>query len=158
MNTKAQTISQIFIFVLAGLVFILILTYGYKGIKSFTSKSEAVALIDMEKSLQTAVESIRLDFGSVKKVTVRVPSKYKQLCFVTDSDQATLQALAQEHPLLAEAAKGGTQNVFTIPLAKNAMNVDGIATQNGFHCVDVTTGGVDLRFESRGNDVLVSNW
>jgi len=155
---KVQTIGTIFIFLLGALVFMLILMYGYRGVQSFIDRSETVALLDLEKDIRSAVESIRLDVGSTKRVTVRAPSKYLEICFVTQTVPDVPQRLKDSHALIAEVAQGATQNVFLKPLAQQAMIVDGLNTSLGCHCSDLVGGSATLRFESKGSTVEVSDW
>ena len=58
MKKNAQIMGQVFIFILAGALFILILTYGYKAIAGFSERSEQVALVEFQTNLESSVKSI----------------------------------------------------------------------------------------------------
>ncbi len=157
-RTKAQIMGQVFIFILAAAIFMMILVYGYKAIAGFTQKSEEVALIDMKTSLQSAVEEISLDYGSVKKLELTIPSKYYEICFVDLSVDAPPTAFQEEHPLMFDAWLSGAQNVFLVPMAETPITVGKIVIDQEYFCLPVKSGKISLRLEGLGDSTKISEW
>lgn len=156
MNKRAQMIGQIFVFVVAAIVFILILMYGYRAISNFLERSEQVALIDFKSDLESAVEVIKRDYGSVRKVELRLPKRYTELCIV-DVDRC--EALEQQRPLMYSLCIAGSENVFLVPKQETPIFLEGISVPDpGFVCVPVVNGNVALRLEGLGKSALISEW
>jgi hypothetical protein len=162
---RAQILGQVFVLILAGAVFIMILLYGYKAISQFAQRSDEVSFINFESSLKDSVKQVSLDFGSVKRLDLSLPSKFLQLCVFCSPDLgpqvancAPTQTFQQAHQLLYESWKGGSQNVFLMPLADTPLLVDRVEAAEGGFCMPVTQGRVSLRLEGRGDRALVGPW
>jgi len=80
-NTKGQIIGQVFIFILAGLVFVLIVGYGYKAVQFFLERQEQVVLLDFQSELEIAIEGVKRDYTTVRKLQLILPNKYQGVCF-----------------------------------------------------------------------------
>lgn len=173
---KAQIISQVFVLILAAIVFILILSYGYSALNNIWQRSEQVAFIDFSTTLQSEVKAISLSYGSVKKLDLSgLPTKYKTICVVTGEKKdrtadsrsgAQLEGLPLAYPLIYELYEPGGANVFFVPSAPQNIklpnieaspNPDGSGTKKWF-CIPVDRGDVTLRLEGLGNSVRVSPW
>gem|GEM_PF-1204571 len=163
---RGQTIGQVFLFILGGLVFVMILLYGYRGVQKIMKATETTTLNDIESDLRNKVESIRLDYGSMKRLELKVPTKYREICFITDARGAEAEMTAQKtiglpgRRLLIESAEGGAANVFLNPMAEKSFDIDGIEIEGGAkcHCSKNAGGKVVLRLESVGNGVKISDW
>lgn len=166
MNNRAQTIGQVFIFIIAGLVFVLILGYGYKAIMGFVQRGEEVQLIDFRNELDSAVTTIKRDYGSVQRVDLRLPPKTEEVCFVTsnpdDAKDPTFSALKQERPLLYSVWVTGSENVFLIPRVQKAgIFINDIIVDpagKGYACLNVVANRISLRVEGTGNKAIISEW
>ena len=167
MNKHAQLIGQVFIFILAGVVFVLILAYGYRAITSFMEKGEQVQLLDFRNSIDSTLSLIKRDYGSVQQVNLRVPTKTESVCFVNSPPDLTAAqegALREQYPLLESAWSTGSENVFMIPrqptpiLIKDVAVVDEKDQPKGYCCIAVANGRVTLRVEGLGNKAKVSPW
>ncbi len=155
---KAQIMGQVFIFILAAALFILILTYGYKAIAGFGKRSEQVALIEFQTSLESAVKSISLDYGSVKRIELILPSKYTEICLV-DLSLPPSSEFEQIHPRMHEAWLSETQNVFLTPMEESPIDVGKISVgPKGYLCVPIAGGRVVLRLEGIGDRTGISEW
>src|SRR3989338_6604948 len=162
MNTKAQIVGQIFIFLLAIAIFSLIMVYGYKAITGFTERGETVALLELQNKLERQISAMALDYGSTDKMELQLSSEYEQICFV-DHDQ--LQALNEQtypgiSPFILDALESGSQqNVFLVPLSDTPIQVSKIVLeqpQKGILCVETTRGRVDLLLEGTGSATKIS--
>ncbi|MEM4263652.1 MAG: hypothetical protein QW666_02030 [Candidatus Woesearchaeota archaeon] len=155
---KAQMIGQIFIFVLAALIFILILTYGYRAISNFLQRSEQVALIDFKTDLESAVETIKRDYGSVKKIELLVPKRYTEVCFVDPDKSKRPGDLEQERPLMYATWLAGSENVFLVPKQEAPIYLEDIAVEGGYTCISASHGKISLRLEGTGRKAKISEW
>jgi len=163
---KGQIIGQVFVLILASIIFILILFYGYSAVSQFGERSEQVALIDFENDLRNSIKGISLDFGSVKRLDLNVPNKHRTICVFCSPDfdpdwsgcNTPNPTFAAAHPLLMETWQGGSQNVFLLPLAEIPIIIDRVEVQDLAFCADVVEGRVSLRLEGKGDRALVSPW
>lgn len=169
---RAQIVGQVFILILASMVFILILLYGYKAISQFTQRSEQVAFVSFETDLKNAVKGVSLTFGSVRKVELTLPAKYSELCVFCSPEfdpswegcdniaSTEFQELQVKHPLLVEAWNGGNsaQNVFLVPLAETSLSIDRIEVATAGFCTPITGGRVMLKLTGKGDRALVEPW
>lgn len=161
---KGQILGQVFILILAAAIFILILLYGYKAISQFTQRSEQVAFINFETEFRNAVKGVSLDYGSVKKLELTLPSKYRELCVLCSPDLPVGAACAPsaefqtDHPLIYESAQGGAQNVFLVPLAETPILIERVEANSSGFCTPVLDGHVTLRLEGRGDRAFVVPW
>ncbi|HSU73225.1 MAG TPA: hypothetical protein VLJ21_05250 [Candidatus Binatia bacterium] len=169
LQKRAQIIGQVFILILAAAIFILILLYGYKAISQFTQRSEQVAFVNFETEFRNAVKGVSLDYGSVKKLDLTLPTRYQELCVLCSpgmdakaadcrKDNPALGTFQTEHPLVFESAQGNAQNVFLIPLAETPILLDHVEAANGAFCTKILEGKVTLRLEGKGDRALVSPW
>lgn len=165
MNKRAQTIGQVFIFIIAAVVFILILLYGYKSVMNFVQRGEEVQLIDLKNELESAITVIKQDYGSVQKLVIKVPTKTEELCFVTsnsvDARAGLGERLRQDQPMFYTAWAAGNENIFLVPRQPTKIFIADIIVDpegNGYACIPVTGGRVALRIEGTGNKALISEW
>jgi hypothetical protein len=165
-SKKAQIVGQIFVFILATVVFVLIVMYGYKAISSLMIKGEQASFIKFQNELTNSVSSIALDYGSVKCEDFAVPKKYTEFCFVDTrevfyspppAENDKLMKLSALYPFIAGSIKSGSsQNAFLIPPSAlaitlpNAHVADSVA--DGFFCVNATRNTISLRLEGGGTD------
>lgn len=159
---RAQMIGQVFIFILAGLVFVLILAYGYKAITGFLERGEQVQLLDFRNELDSTIKTIRRDYGSIQRVDLRVPAKTEEACFVStnaeDVSSVQQQELQQRYPLLYNAWATGSENVFLIPRQPTPLLVPDLLVDSGYVCIPAINGRVSLRVEGTGSKARVSPW
>ena len=165
---KGQIIGQVFVLMLASIIFILILVYGYRAIGQFSKRSEQVALLDFENDLKNGVKGISLDFGSVKRLDLSVPRKHRTICVFCSPDfesdwsgcknNNNFQNFRSQHVLFSETWDGGSQNVFLLPLAETPIIVDRVEVQDMAFCTEIIEGKVSFKLEGKGDRTLVSPW
>lgn len=161
-SKRAQIIGQIFVFILAGLVLALVITYGYKAIKHFTARSEEVALVDFQNDFFTAVEGVKYDFGSIRKTELRLPSKFLGLCVVNiDNCPSSTPLLILPGKTISldwmlDACLTGSANSFLIP--RFDLLIQDVVVDGDFICVPNIDGRVILRLEGLGKKAKVSPW
>ena len=167
-NTKAQIIGQVFIFILAGLIFILIITYGYKAIKYFIERQEQIQLVDFRTDLEIAIEGVKRDYGTVRKVDLKLPSKYLGVCFFdylsdtcdpgtpTVNPKLTLPGETISVKWAEDSCKLKNANVFIIPSTQD-YDLKDIEVAAGYVCIP-NTGTITLKLEGTGRTAKVSEW
>lgn len=155
---NAQILGQVVMFLLAGIVFVLVLIYGYKAITQFLEKSEDVGLATFQNDLLTAVESIKRDYGTVIKTELSLPPKYGLLC-IADSDSTKPSTdFEQMHKRMYAAWQTGSENIFlTPPSTQPIKKIEDITVDGGYFCIK-NTGKVVLRLEGMGDKAKVSQW
>ena len=161
-SRKSQMIGQVFIFILAGFVFVLILGYGYRAITGFLERGEEVQLIDFRNELESAVGTIKRDYGSVQRVDVHVPPKTDKVFFLTaratDVSPNWEAGFKDKYPLFYNAWYAGNENVFLIPRQQTPFLITDMLVDTGFVCVPAVHGRVSLRIEGTGSKALVRAW
>ncbi|MBN1644487.1 hypothetical protein JW851_00405 [Candidatus Woesearchaeota archaeon] len=157
MNCKAQMVGQIFILVIAAIVFILILGYGYSAVSNFIRSSEQVALIEFKTSLSSGVEQIKSDYGSIRKLSLRIPKKYQTLCIVSSDTREDTGDFQAGFPVLFEIWQTGSENVFLIPKQESPVFISDVVVANGYFCIGVS-GVIDLKVKGLGDKTEVSVW
>src|SRR3989344_9330257 len=83
---KAEMQSQIFIYILAMVIGVGILLYGYNAIKGFKSQADDVLLLQFENGIRNDLKTI--SFESTKVKTYDLPSTVSQICFSAEGVDA----------------------------------------------------------------------
>ena len=167
-GTNAQILGQVFVFILAGLVFILIITYGYKAVRYFIERQEQVVLVDFRTDLEIAVQGVKRDYGTVRKLELKLPSKYEGVCFFDYLSQVCNPKLPSVTPKLTlpshtievkwaeDACKLRSGNIFIVPRSLD-LDLPDIQVDTGYVCIP-NTGGITIRLEGTGKKAKVSPW
>jgi hypothetical protein len=158
---KAQIIGQAFIYILAGLIFTLIIAYGYNAIQYFLEKQEQVILLDFKTSLETAIETTKTQYGTVKKLTLKLPQKYQGICFL-DPETCTTQTPQLQStqttnlPWAQEACTIKTANTFIIP--RQDINLPNIQIDPPGNICIPNQNGITIKLEGTGKKTKISTW
>ncbi len=161
-SKKAQIIGQVFIFILAGLIFILIITYGYKAVRYFIERQEQVMILDFRTDLEIAVEGVKRDYGTVRKVEFKLPSRYLGVCFfdALECAKTTPKLILPTQEIIVDWAQDAcvikSANVFTIP-RDQAISLPDIQVDEGYVCIP-NTGKITVRMEGTGKKAKISEW
>ncbi|MEM4282215.1 MAG: hypothetical protein QXU88_00570 [Candidatus Woesearchaeota archaeon] len=145
-----QIVGQIFLFLLATIVFVFIVVYGYRAIGNLVAKGEQADLVRFNSELSSAVSAISLDYGSVRCLELSLPKRYRTFCFV--GQEPDIGALSLVSPLIASAVQSGIkQNVFLIPPSPLQLYLEKATTkaEGGFFCINTSgpTNRLLLRLE-----------
>lgn len=151
-SRRAQMIGNVVMFAMAGIIFALILLYGYRSIKGFLERSEDVALATFRNDFVNSVEAIKRDYGSVAKIELTLPGKYTRVCIVDPLNPSTLQ---QDYPRLYQAWQTGSENIFITPPSPQPVKIEDITVDNGYFCVE-TAGKITLWLEGLGDRAKIS--
>ncbi len=163
-GNKGQMIGQVFIFILAGLIFVLIITYGYRAVQHFLERQEEVVLLDVKTDLEIATEGVKRDFGSVRKLELRVPADYAGLCVFDPVTCASEQPILEHSSGIMrvdwaqESCRVKSANVFLVPRELDVSLPDIEVPSPGYFCVANQGGVVALRLEGTGRRAKMSPW
>jgi hypothetical protein len=170
MKSKRSQIAQVFIYILALFIFALILYYGTYSIYSFIKKGEEVVYIKFKTTLESEVEAILPQFGSVsifnKNKPLKVPGKVEKVCFVSydavkngERDAITEEAGRYRPVIELSVGARAEENVFLLPIEERApISFLRIEVLYGFKCIPVKQGRLDIRLESKGNLVEITEY
>ncbi|MBI5065768.1 hypothetical protein HZA97_06025 [Candidatus Woesearchaeota archaeon] len=154
-SKKAQLIGQVLMFILAVIVFTLVISFGYKFINQVLEKQKTVALIDFSNTLKEGVERIKFMQGSTTKLELKVPSGYEKVCFADNENAANNKMF----PLLAQLASYKDQNVFLQPIQDFKIKIEGLRVKKGGSiCCLPAQNNLVLKLESAKEGVYVSPW
>ncbi len=159
-SRKSQVIGQVFIYILALIIFSLVLLYGYKTIKNFSNKADDISLIQLTTDIKTSVKKISYDYGTVIKKEISIPGKYSHVCFIDLDHQAEI-SLQDEHPAVYNSWYDRAQsNMFLITEKEEIQpyHIEGIKILDKYECLDVKQGKIILRLEGKGDHVELSEW
>ena len=170
MKMKGQVVGQVFMFMLAIIIFSGVLLYGYKAVGTFMGEQERVELLEFQDLLGREVDRIALKHGSVKRIDVRLPSVFNRACFVDveaylGSDNLDMKNnLSINEPMILRNMEGGAkQNVFLFPppetpITLDSMRIDEAAHSLHYFCIENKGGPLALRLRGQGGKALVSAW
>ncbi|MBT7332428.1 hypothetical protein HN799_04085 [Candidatus Woesearchaeota archaeon] len=165
MNKKGLAINQVFVFMVAGLIFALIMIFGYQAISGFIDTSEDVLFTKFKTSIEADVQKIHTDFGSIRKKTYILPSIYEEVCFVNMdkpySEDCNVGLLACDTWKTSEGYNSVDQNIFLKPSA-SAIKVAPITLTDvkdnplDALCVKAIDGAFTIILEGKGDHAVIS--
>lgn len=160
---RAQTITQIFIYIASAAVFLAILLFGYRAATHLFETQDTVLLADFRADLATKIEQLRVRRGSIDITPFQVPSEYHTICIADSNGQNDLLSTAQfEHayPQLANAWKTRTENIFLLPKQDIPMYIEHIEIDTEppavYICMPIKSQ-FTLRLEGTGRTVKIRN-
>lgn len=156
---KAQVSSQVFVYIFAVIIVSITLLIGYKLIGSMTKGAYQKTIDTFKIDLSSAIESRSMEYGSVEKLKLNLPSEYATVCFV-NSDFSTVGEIdAEKHPMIKDSVDSGTkQNVFLLKSSSiESFFVERLEVEDvtGLLCID-NINGVRIRVEGMGNRAKIS--
>jgi len=156
-RNKGQLFGQIFVYIMAIIIVSALLLFGYKAIKTFTDKSEDVALLQLKKGLESTVKSISLDYGSVSVKKYSLPSGIKKVCFVHSFPEMP-RLSSTSYPLIEDSVNSKVdKNVFLLSdSVADSFSIGPIAASEPLLCIDAVGIELTVRFEGKGNHAYVS--
>ncbi|MFA6461515.1 MAG: hypothetical protein WCV90_04550 [Candidatus Woesearchaeota archaeon] len=182
-NKKGVGVGQVFIFIMAGVAFTLILIFGYRAINSFLSSGEGVQLVQFKTNLESSIKKIYTEYGSVRVNNYRVSGSFQQICFVNlDYPQITndqIEKLKELNLAAGLALKDAQQaqqegkngyasvdeNVFLSPLVEGLAKIKvyqiSIGDRNDeeaslpYVCPPIKSGSFSLILEGKGDHTKI---
>ena len=171
MNKKALLPGQVLIFILAGLIFVLILGFGYTAINDLLKSSSDISVAEVKADFDSAVDSSKRSFGSVRRIDLRVPKGITELCFFdygkcgNDNVDIAVSDSGKHISWALRACSVGSANVFSVPrlveLSVPSIKITeaevGSAVKS-FVCIKEEGGLVVVKLTGRGDSVEVGKW
>lgn len=162
-SKKSQIYSQVFIYVVAIILFTFILIYGYNAIKGFKEKSEQISYIKFKTDLISTVKRVSPDYGTLKREEFFIGGDYKKVCFVQSYHPelnpffpSSITDLIVQDSFTSKVDK----NVFLFTnTLQESFEVGQInVSNNGYSCFDVVNGKVKIQFLGKGDHTFISKW
>lgn len=179
---KAQISGQVFIYILALIIFSGVLLYGYKAVKMFGEQSEELIITQMTNEIRTQVGKIESQYEYVEKLQLAVPENYEKVCFIDTRIEAGVGCAkrpsfdciwenlpgdfeVEKYPLICDSWKDCTgENMFLIEgSSAEGYNIGALAVKPAadgarFFCVDVTVPKTIFRLRGTGEYAEISPW
>ena len=176
-NKKAQVITQVFVFILAAVIFGMIMIFGYKAINDFIQRSNEVAMLELRTEMVASIN--KMTTGSdVRKVTFKIPSQVQYVCFLDfdrplsnlRGDKALCDSSNQDYyfPIICDSwVDNVQQNVFFYPMTDVEISAQSLEVVQpgfvngegkGFLCIKTKKERITLRLEGKGDRTLLEEW
>ena len=178
---KGQVANQVFIYIMAAIIFSMVLIYGYTAVAKFMEQSDYVGLIDFRMEITSTIDDIATTQDKREKTFV-VPGDFEQICFLDmrESDNCKKSPIINPGAWCAQACRPGgahygevpdivcqawednvTENIFLIPWADIPFETKTIqlfnSTNNrpdedvGFLCMNITNSRITLNLRGKGD-------
>ncbi len=166
MPSKSQLHAQIFIYIIAIILFSLILLYGYNAIKGFKQRSEQISYIKFKTDIVSTVKRISPDYGTLKREEFFIGGEYTKVCFVQsykrDENKPNILASisAKEDWIVKDSIESDVdKNVFLFANSlEESFNIGEINVTNGYLCIHIINGKAKIQFEGKGDHTRISSW
>ena len=154
---KGQIIGQVFIYLITLVLVSFLLFYGYRAISTFKEKTDQISYIQFKNDLQNTIETLSLDFGSVKVKQFAVPDNINTVCFVRNFPN--MPGLSgTKYPIIEDSVNSGLdRNVFLVSdNVEESFFAGKISSLDDFFCVAAVAGEIELRMEGMGDHTSIS--
>lgn len=175
LGKKGQISGQVFIYILALIIFSAVLLYGYNAIKKFGQQSEELLITQLTNDIRTEVEKIESQYGSVEKLSVEVPERFDKICFIDTRDgcinrPGDLDCInhdwhVEDYPLICDTWHDCTgENMFLVEgNTVEGFNIGALAVKASpagerFFCTDVQIPKTSFRLRGTGTYAEISPW
>lgn len=159
MNKKALLPGQVLAFIIAGLIFVLVLGFGYKAISDLLKSASDIGVAELKTDLESSIESAKRAYGSVRKVELRSPKEIDELCFfdfqncASDAQSLKGQSLAWA----VSACNAKSANVFSVPRLVD-LSIEEVKVENGYICLPNLGGLITVKVTGKGDHVKIDKW
>lgn len=158
MTSRKGQISQVFIYITTLLIVALVLFYGYRAISTFKERADQVSFIQMKNDIENAIESISVDYGSVKTREISLPIDVREVCIIS-SYPGLPDLSGTQYPLIEDSVNSRVmKNIFLIGQqnAGESFYVEKIYIEDDILCVPSISNKLVLKMEGMGNHAVVS--
>jgi hypothetical protein len=172
-NKRSQVMGQVFVYIFASFIFVIVLIYGYRGISKFQESSDYVAMVELKTRLRSTVNSIASS-NSIERIDVPVPSTVNKICLVDLRKNPTIaspipgvcwDSHTDFNPRICNSwTDNVSKNVFFLPRANLQVQVgditifDDSGTETGSICFNVSQKVIYLELEGMGDSTGVKRW
>ena len=157
---RSQITAQIFIYVIAIVLFSFILIYGYNAVKGFKEKSEQISYIKFKTDLVSTVDRISSDYGTLKREGFFIGGEYSRICFVQNHNPPIDLASKIPDLIVRNSVESGVEkNVFLFTNGlQESFYVGKIIVNNGYNCTQIINGKAKIEFLGQGDHTVISEW
>lgn len=161
---RAQVQTQIFTYIIATVVLIVIFIFGFRTIKNFKENVEEVELAQLQTYLKSEVKKIQSDYGSTVIRTLNIPSEYSHICFAQDDSNWEVSEMKYDldldYTIIYDSLVSRVQkNVFLYPSGVTSFYIGNICIEDcestQYKCVAVNNGAIRIGLEGLGDRVKV---
>jgi hypothetical protein len=161
MTSKSQIHAQIFIYIIAVVLFSLILIYGYNAIQDFRGRSEQISFIKFKTDLISTIDRVSPDYGTLKREDFFIGGDFSSVCFVQSyKREENLGLIDFANPLVEDSVVSGTpDNVFLFTdTLQDSFDAGQLNVTDRYHCFKVVSGRVRIQFLGQGDHTYISEW
>jgi len=158
---KKGQINQIFIYIMAVIIFAAIMLYGYKAIHNIIVKGDYVEYNNFKKNFENTIENSK-SYGEINVKSFLLPPGTSQICIVdlSETDTGRINS-SYTSAIVKDAWEVRAYNVFLLPAKYDNLLVEGLQVSdagNKFLCEETSPAKskITLRFEGLGNAVRIS--
>ncbi len=162
-SKQSQITVQVFVYIVAIILFSFILIYGYNSIRGFKERSEQISYIKFKTDLISAVDRISPDYGTLKREEFYIGGEYNKICFVQSYKKAVnfVDDVDWNGDLIVkDSVESGVEKntfLFTNTL-QESFDIGPINVSDGYNCALVRNGKVKIQFKGEGDHAYISNW
>lgn len=158
-NSKKGVIfeGKTVVYIIAGILAVLFLVFGYRMIGSIGEKGEQAFLVKFKSELEKDIGSVGFDIGSVKIEKYGVPSTFDEICFV-DLRDVVVSYLGNYSIIQDSVESGANKNVFLMGEGGfETMYIEdlGVFYWPHYSCLSTRTGIIELEIEGVGHGAAV---
>ena len=165
-SDRSQIQTQIFIYVIAIVIFSFVLIYGYNAVKGFSQRSDQIAYIKFKTDLLSTVKRVSPDYGTVKREEFFIGGEYSKVCFVRSysmrlaSDKALVLSDISDQIVWDSVNSDVNKNVFLFTTTlQESFDVGPInVSTKGYECIDIKNGKAKIQFKGEGDHTYISEW
>jgi len=162
-SKRSQISAQIFIYVIAIILFSFVLLYGYNAIKGFKERSEQIAYIKFKTDLISTVKRISPDYGTLKREEFFIGGEFSKVCFVQsykkDENSNFIKSNIKDPIIKDSFISGVNKNVFLFTKTlQESLDVGKINISNGYLCIPIINGKAKIQFKGEGDHTHISSW
>ncbi len=164
---KAEVPAQIMTYVLAAILFGLIMVFGYNVVVSMRMSSESVAMVKFKTQLEGDIKKMSMETGRTTRLYEYLsPGNFREVCFI-DSDYLEGELTpdqkdnlddsdCRDKQMLIDSADAGVQsNMFLFPGTVN-FEIGSIEVDNGCVCITSRAGKFSMRMKGKGDRAEIS--
>lgn len=158
---QAQIPAKLFIFLIGIIIVSILLVLGFKWFSESKDRIDATELALFERQLQTDIQTIASDFGTIKTVSYATKPTIA-LCLVdTTKKESILQSTEiNQYPLMKDSIQSNTGDntfIYSEGTLIKSFPSGSISIEQApfFTCISSRAGSVEFMVEGRGNGVII---
>ncbi len=159
MKSKAQISSQVFVYIMAAVIVVIILAVGYKAVSTILKAGNQIPLDNLKDDFDRIVSKISRQYESVEKYEFRLPDRFDTICFVdsmTDEEVFDLDADI-DNLFIEDSIKDNVpKNVFLLKnnIIEDSFYVDNLNVESDYLCLE-NEGLLTVTLIGKGNSALL---